>query len=400
MAHMQVLGPINWDNDPAFAPMTPAPAMFEPIWEMQYATSPHLGVSSPILQAAHVCTCSFGHQLSILTAHMKWGCNMCQSRFTYNPRLRCNECDFDLCNTCATIMQDATSPRLVSVAAPLSLPGGPHTQAPLQYATWPHLGVSSPLQYVTSPTLVPATAGPPTVGLDVDCLPGQQPTIAHVHLGTPAHNAGLLQGDRILSVSATNMPTRTEVKGYSVDQLFVVLKQTFDAATKTGGKVIILVERGQGGSVHMLEKELCPDVYVSEWGCGFKGVSFDLVANHERTCAAKVPVHMRVRETGQHSTKAENGGKYGCEWGCGFKDDSFDLVANHERTCAMRDGQPTTAPAGMSVGGTVMMPPASGFQGTTLIQRVNSTFTLVSWLYEAQGQTSILGRSKDFCLSI
>jgi len=39
-----------------------------------------------------------------------------------------------------------------------------------------------------------------------------------------------------------------------------------------------------------------------------------------------------------YSTKAEKRGKYGCEWGCGFKDDSFDLVTNHERTCAMRDG--------------------------------------------------------------
>ena len=27
---------------------------------------------------------------------------MCQTRFAYNPRLRCNECDFDLCNTCGT----------------------------------------------------------------------------------------------------------------------------------------------------------------------------------------------------------------------------------------------------------------------------------------------------------
>ena len=258
MAHMQVLGPINWDNPPTFSPMTPAPAMFEPIREMRYATSPLLGVSSPLLQAAHVCTCSLGHQLSTVMAHMKWGCNMCQSRFTYNPRLRCNECDFDLCNTCATIMQDATSPRLVSVAAPLSPPGGPHTQGPLQHATSLDLGVSSPLQYATSPTLVPATAGPPTVGLDVDCLPGQQPTIAHVHLGSPAHDAGLLQGDRIISVSATNMTTRTEVKGYSVCQLFVVLKQTFDAATRAGGKMIILVERGQGGSAHVFEGTLGP----------------------------------------------------------------------------------------------------------------------------------------------
>ena len=32
--------------------------------------------------------------------------------------------------------------------------------------------------------------------------PGQARVIAHVHAGSPAHNASLLQGDRILSVSA------------------------------------------------------------------------------------------------------------------------------------------------------------------------------------------------------
>jgi len=38
-------------------------------------------------------------------------------------------------------------------------------------------------------------------------------------------------------------------------------------------------------------------------------------------------------------------------------------VANHERTCAMRSGQ-QAASVGMPMGGTVIMPPASGFQGT------------------------------------
>jgi hypothetical protein len=174
------------------------------------------------------------------------------------------------------------------------------------------------------------------------------------------------------------MPTRTEVNGFSVDQVIRVLKQTFHAATKTGGKMILQVEQ-LGGAVFFAE--LGPSIMASA------------------PTPAKLPVHMRVRASGQHSTKAEKGGKYGCEWGCGFQDDSFDLVANHESTCAMRDGQQATASAGMSVGGTVMMPP-EGFRGTTLMQRVNSTFTLVSWLYETQGQTSILGRPKDFCLSI
>ena len=48
-----------------------------------------------------VVTCSWGHELSMLTLNLKWGCNACLSPYSYNPRLRCFECDFDLCNECA-----------------------------------------------------------------------------------------------------------------------------------------------------------------------------------------------------------------------------------------------------------------------------------------------------------
>jgi len=56
------------------------------------------------------------------------------------------------------------------------------------------------------------------------------------------------------------MPTRTEVKGFSVDQLFVVLKQTFHAATKAGGKMILQVEQW-GGAVFFAE--LGPSIMAS-----------------------------------------------------------------------------------------------------------------------------------------
>ena len=53
-----------------------------------------------------------------------------------------------------------------------------------------------------------------------------------------------------------------------------------------------------------------------------------------------------LSSTRQKATQpAVKGGKYGCEWGCGFKDDAFDLVANHERTCAMRDGHKQNVPS-------------------------------------------------------
>jgi hypothetical protein len=74
-------------------------------------------------------------------------------------------------------------------------------------------------------------------------VPGQAPVIQHVHVGSPAHDAGLLQGDRILSVSATNMTTRTGVIGVYTDELSVLLKQTFHTSTMAGGRMIVEVER-------------------------------------------------------------------------------------------------------------------------------------------------------------
>ena len=78
----------------------------------------------------------------------------------------------------------------------------------------------------------------------------------HVALGSPAHNAGLLQGDRILSVSATDKAARTNVKGILADELNELIRQTFHAAAKAGGKMIIRVERLGGKGVQELEKEL------------------------------------------------------------------------------------------------------------------------------------------------
>ena len=96
------------------------------------------------------------------------------------------------------------------------------------------------------------------VGLDFDCFPGAAAVIVHVHPGSVAHMGGLLEGDRILSVSATNMlgvgtaSTRdgmathvmpTDVIGFSGGQLSGVLKQTLYAARKGGGKMIVEVQR-------------------------------------------------------------------------------------------------------------------------------------------------------------
>jgi hypothetical protein len=102
---------------------------------------------------------------------------------------------------------------------------------------------SQPMGMTTNePSLLPKP-----VGLDFNLEPGQAPIIVTVDPGSPASNAGLLPGDRILSVSSTKMPTRAETKGMSSEQFTGLLKQTFHDATKAGGKMILQVERGWNG---------------------------------------------------------------------------------------------------------------------------------------------------------
>jgi len=117
-----------------------------------------------------------------------------------------------------------------------------------------------------------------TVGLDFECFPGDPPVIVHVHQGSVAHKGGLLEGDRILSVSAGNMlgvgtassshgmPTHvmaSDVIGFSSGQLIGVLKQTLHAARMGGGKMIVEVQRL--GAVMLLE--LPTNVQASSLPC-------------------------------------------------------------------------------------------------------------------------------------
>jgi len=97
---------------------------------------------------------------------------------------------------------------------------------------------------------------PQGIGLSFNCFMGQAPLIAKVEPGSHAYHAGLLMGDRMLSVSATTTIStiRTEVKGFDAEQLIGLLRQTFDTASKCGGKMIFQVERFQDGAVKVLEK--------------------------------------------------------------------------------------------------------------------------------------------------
>ena len=54
--------------------------------------------------------CSRGHSFSMLSACKDWRCDECSSVFKYNPRLRCDQCDFDLCSYCSEKVRESTLP--------------------------------------------------------------------------------------------------------------------------------------------------------------------------------------------------------------------------------------------------------------------------------------------------
>jgi len=131
---------------------------------------PNPAVQPEMCQVDQVCTCSRRHQLSMITAHMKWGCNMCQSRFTYNPRLRCHECDFDLCNTCAAMQRTSmeTQPQIQTQP-----PQQPQIQAQPPQQTQPRIQAQPPQQTLFVGVPSPRWAGS-TTGLILKCrnIPG------------------------------------------------------------------------------------------------------------------------------------------------------------------------------------------------------------------------------------
>jgi predicted metalloprotease with PDZ domain len=58
----------------------------------------------------------------------------------------------------------------------------------------------------------------PEIGVSFNCERDKHLVIEAVELGSPAHNAGLLKGDRLLSVSATTtISTAKTVKGIGME---------------------------------------------------------------------------------------------------------------------------------------------------------------------------------------
>jgi hypothetical protein len=93
------------------------------------------------------------------------------------------------------------------------------------------------------PNRPPLLQPPPSIGLSYACFQGQAPVITEVVPASPAMNAGLIEGDRILSVSSSNMQERTEVTGFGGDKLTKLLEQTWKTSALAGGKMILQMQR-------------------------------------------------------------------------------------------------------------------------------------------------------------
>jgi hypothetical protein len=74
--------------------------------------------------------CRRNHTLSMTSSSTAWTCDVCSTGQAYNPRLRCDTCDFDVCNTCTTKKQ--VYMRLYSSSLSLS---HTHTHSPT-YVCW------------------------------------------------------------------------------------------------------------------------------------------------------------------------------------------------------------------------------------------------------------------------
>jgi hypothetical protein len=122
----------------------------------------------------------------------------------------------------------------------------------------------------------------PEIGFSFSCARDKHPVIDEVDLGSPADSAGLLKGDRLLSVSATTAisTAKTEVKGLDAQALEALLTQTFDAASR-GANMLVQVERGQGAGVKVLEKVL-KKVEKVPWPHGI-GLSFNCFTGRRRS---------------------------------------------------------------------------------------------------------------------
>jgi hypothetical protein len=61
--------------------------------------------------------CSQGHTLSVISSSNSWQCDVCSSACNYNPRLRCHQCDLDMCIKCAKAEAEAKEQAAVEAKA-------------------------------------------------------------------------------------------------------------------------------------------------------------------------------------------------------------------------------------------------------------------------------------------
>jgi hypothetical protein len=84
-----------------------------------------LAIKRELVSKKRELECRRNHKLSMLSSHSSWNCDVCLAVNTYNPRLRCDNCDFDVCQSCsgpaAQQMSDISLVEAAAIVADLSM---------------------------------------------------------------------------------------------------------------------------------------------------------------------------------------------------------------------------------------------------------------------------------------
>ena len=65
--------------------------------------------AEPAAATATAKTCPQGHPMQILHSGFSWKCDVCHSSQSGNSRLRCQQCDYDMCDPCVRRLDAATA---------------------------------------------------------------------------------------------------------------------------------------------------------------------------------------------------------------------------------------------------------------------------------------------------
>jgi hypothetical protein len=74
----------------------------EQVSEILEALTSCFFLSAPPSSSVRATVCPLGHHLVMLSSGFSWTCDICETSQTGNQRLRCTQCDYDVCKSCTS----------------------------------------------------------------------------------------------------------------------------------------------------------------------------------------------------------------------------------------------------------------------------------------------------------